>query len=300
MGRRAGLPGARAVAGRRGLRAPRLRQGRLGGRVKALSKAAVYLALAWTTFGFARGKRSNSKQQTVDFTASLMDKPGGRWLVGLVGLVIIGVGGYHVCKGATEGFLRDLDESPGDWATRAGRVGYIAKGVALAIVGRCSSPPACTAAPGAARPRRRAAHPARAALRPGAAHPGGRRPRGLRPVQLRPRPARPGLTRSAGPGPTRAGTRADPAYRRRHAEGRRGHLSALLLGHARGAARRPRLGAGWGALAAVLVDLAQELLELGADLVGRGQLADVGGQQAGLLRPSMNVSYWRSRASTTG
>ena len=29
-----------------------------------------------------RGKASNSKQQTVDFTSSLMDKPGGRWLVG--------------------------------------------------------------------------------------------------------------------------------------------------------------------------------------------------------------------------
>jgi hypothetical protein len=106
-----------------------------GGRVKALSKAAVYLTLAWTTFGFARGKSSNSKQQTVDFTSSLMDKPGGRWLVGLVGLVIIGVGGYHVWKGATEGFLRDLEKSPGVWATRAGVVGYIAKGVALTIVG---------------------------------------------------------------------------------------------------------------------------------------------------------------------
>ena len=66
------------------------------GRVKALAKAVVYLVLAWTTFGFARGKPSSSKQQTVDFTASMMDKPGGRVLVVLIGLVIIGVGGYHV------------------------------------------------------------------------------------------------------------------------------------------------------------------------------------------------------------
>lgn len=105
------------------------------GRGKALAKAVVYLALAWTTFGFARGRSSDSKQQTVDFTASLMDKPGGRWLVGLVGLVIIGVGGYHVWKGATKRFLRDLEEHPGLWATRAGVVGYIAKGAALAVVG---------------------------------------------------------------------------------------------------------------------------------------------------------------------
>jgi len=106
-----------------------------GGRVKAFSKAVVYLVLAWTTFNFARGQSSDSKSQTVDFTSSLMSKPGGQWLVGIVGLVVIGVGAYHVWKGATEGFLRDLEQDPGTWAVRAGVVGYIAKGVALAVVG---------------------------------------------------------------------------------------------------------------------------------------------------------------------
>ncbi len=106
-----------------------------GGRVKAFSKAVVYLVLGWTTFNFARGKSSDSESQTVDFTSSLMSKPGGQWLVGIVGLVVIGVGAYHVWKGATEGFLRDLEKDPGTWAVRAGVVGYIAKGVALAVVG---------------------------------------------------------------------------------------------------------------------------------------------------------------------
>ena len=106
-----------------------------GGRLKAFSKAVVYLVLGWTTFNFARGQSSDSKSQTVDFTSSLMSKPGGQWLVGLVGLVVIGVAAYHVWKGATEGFLRDLEKDPGTWAVRAGVVGYIAKGVALAVVG---------------------------------------------------------------------------------------------------------------------------------------------------------------------
>ena len=106
-----------------------------GGRIKAFSKAVVYLALGWTTFNFARGKSSDSESQTVDLTSSLMSKPGGQWLVGIVGLVVIGVGAYHVWKGATEGFLRDLEKDPGTWAVRAGVVGYIAKGVALAVVG---------------------------------------------------------------------------------------------------------------------------------------------------------------------
>lgn len=106
-----------------------------GGRAKAVGKAIVYLALAWSAFGFARGKESSSRKQSVDFTASLLDKPGGRILVIVIGIAVIGVGAYHVYKGATKKFLEDLAGHPGTWATRAGQVGYIAKGVALIIVG---------------------------------------------------------------------------------------------------------------------------------------------------------------------
>jgi hypothetical protein len=105
------------------------------GRAKASGKAIVYLVLAWSAFTFARGKSSSSKSQSQDFTASLLEKPGGRVLVVLIGLGIIAVGAYHVHKGWTKKFLRDLEDHPGTWATRAGRFGYIAKGVALAIVG---------------------------------------------------------------------------------------------------------------------------------------------------------------------
>lgn len=104
-------------------------------RGKALGKAIVYLALAWTSFRFARGSSSDSTSETVDFTATLMSRPGGRLLVAAVGLVVLGVAGYHLHKGATKRFLEDLDQHPGTWATRAGAMGYIAKGVALGIVG---------------------------------------------------------------------------------------------------------------------------------------------------------------------
>jgi len=50
-------------------------------------------------------------------------------------VVVIGVGGYHVVKGWTKKFLHDLNTHPGTLATRAGVVGYMAKGVALAVVG---------------------------------------------------------------------------------------------------------------------------------------------------------------------
>jgi hypothetical protein len=104
-------------------------------KVKGISKAAIYLALAWTSYSFAKGQPSSSKAQSADFTATLLQHSGGRLLVAVIGLVIVGVGGYHVVKGWTKKFLTDLSENPGILATRAGVVGYIAKGVALALVG---------------------------------------------------------------------------------------------------------------------------------------------------------------------
>lgn len=106
-------------------------------RVKALAKAVVYAALAWTAGRFAvgSGSSSSSEQSSQDVTATLMQAPAGQVLVGAVGVAIIAVGGYHVYKGVTRKFLDDLEEHPGRLATVAGMVGYPAKGGVLALVG---------------------------------------------------------------------------------------------------------------------------------------------------------------------
>ncbi len=95
----------------------------------------LYGALAWTSFTFASGGRTSSNKQTKDFTVTLMNAPAGQVLVGLLGVGIIGIAGYHVYKGWQEKFLEDLQEHPGRWAVVAGKVGYIAKGIALGAVG---------------------------------------------------------------------------------------------------------------------------------------------------------------------
>ncbi len=111
-------------------------RGETSDRVKAAAKAALYAVLAFSAFTYAKGSGgSSSSQQSVDFTASLMSRPAGRWLVGAVGVAIIAVGAYHVYKGYRKKFLEDLRSHPGQWAVYAGRFGYIAKGVALAVVG---------------------------------------------------------------------------------------------------------------------------------------------------------------------
>ena len=150
--------------------------GETSDRLKAAAKGVTYLFFAFTTFKVAQGSNSSAEKQTEDFTASLMTSPGGRLLVGVVGLVVLGIAGYHVYKGWTKKFLEDLRERPGDWAVTAGRIGYIAKGVALVIVGpllprrRLAGRP--RQGPG---PRRCAQDPQGRAVRPVPAHPGGAR-----------------------------------------------------------------------------------------------------------------------------
>jgi hypothetical protein len=104
-------------------------------RAKAAGKLLGYSALALTGYTFAIGERVNSRKQTRDFTRTLMDMPAGQLLVGAVGLVVLGIAAYHVYKGWKQKFLEDLVEHPGRWAVVAGRVGYIVKGIALAVVG---------------------------------------------------------------------------------------------------------------------------------------------------------------------
>ena len=104
-------------------------------RVKAAAKAVLYAVLAWTALTVARGAPSSGTDQSQDLTTDLMAAPGGRILVAVVGLAVVGVGGYHVVKGWKRGFLDDLAENPGRFVTAAGRFGYIAKGIALAVVG---------------------------------------------------------------------------------------------------------------------------------------------------------------------
>jgi len=104
-------------------------------RAKAAGMTVLYAGFAWSAFSFTRGSGKSDEAKTDDMTAPLMESPGGRVLVGIVGLVIIGAGAYHVWNGWTKKFLEELEEHPGDWAVVSGRAGFIAKGIALAIAG---------------------------------------------------------------------------------------------------------------------------------------------------------------------
>ncbi len=104
-------------------------------------RAVVYAALAWSAASTAWGTDgSGSGGSTESLTARLMSAPGGTLLVGAVGLGIVGVGLALAYHGWSEGFLEHLDHRATSGGTRApavllGKVGYVAKGVALGVIG---------------------------------------------------------------------------------------------------------------------------------------------------------------------
>jgi len=101
--------------------------------------AIAYGSVGLTFAGFALGQRSDSGENTRDFSASLMDNPAGPWVLVALGLTIIGIGIYFVVKGLRRGFKEELFHFEG---TRRGRlidslgvIGHAAKGIALVLTG---------------------------------------------------------------------------------------------------------------------------------------------------------------------
>jgi len=107
--------------------------GQASDRAKAAAKAVVYAVLAWTTVSVLTGGSGGGSSGGA--TSGLLTSGPGRVLVGLVGVVVVVVGGYHVAKGWREALLEDLESSPAPWVRTAGKVGYVGKGAALAVVG---------------------------------------------------------------------------------------------------------------------------------------------------------------------
>jgi hypothetical protein len=109
-----------------------------GARAKSAAKGVLYAVLAVSGVRAAQGTGGSGSSEE-SMTAQVLGMPGGPWLVGACGLAIVAVGVYHVVKGARKKFLRDLTGtgggSVGQVVVRLGQVGYIAKGIALGVVG---------------------------------------------------------------------------------------------------------------------------------------------------------------------
>jgi hypothetical protein len=106
----------------------------------ALIKAGVYIGLAVLAIRFATGSGQSSSQSQQETTRGVFSWPFGQWIVAGAGLVLVGVGLWHVYKGLSKKFLKQIDlaEAPRKavkLVTVFGQLGFPGKGVALAAVG---------------------------------------------------------------------------------------------------------------------------------------------------------------------
>lgn len=111
-------------------------------RLGAAGRVVVYGVLAFSTVKIASGgggsSGSDSKEEGI--TADLLSAPAGRVLVVALSIAILVIAARHVHRGVTDGFTHDLESGAvtggsGSLVLTVGRIGYVAKGVAIGVVG---------------------------------------------------------------------------------------------------------------------------------------------------------------------
>ena len=108
--------------------------------VTSWAKAVVYAALGASAASVALGSVLWSSQSQQKTTSGVLAWPFGNVIVVLAGLIIIGVGAAGVLKGVKRSFTEEIDTSSmppiaRKSVARLGQVGYVAKGLALGVVG---------------------------------------------------------------------------------------------------------------------------------------------------------------------
>ena len=103
-------------------------------------RAILYGYFAWLAVKVVQGTSSSQSDSQQSGTAKLMEATGGRLLVGLIGLVVLGVGIGLAIYGLKKKFedklnMGQMSPSVRRTTERLGMAGYTAKGVAYAIVG---------------------------------------------------------------------------------------------------------------------------------------------------------------------
>jgi len=106
-------------------------------RATSAAKAVIYAVVGIIAAKTAIGAESGGGKP---WTSEVMSWPAGQWIVAAVGLAVVGYGANHVRRGFTQEYAKHLSAEGrsgdvGKVYLFFGKFGYIAKGVAIAIVG---------------------------------------------------------------------------------------------------------------------------------------------------------------------
>jgi len=114
----------------------------LGKRLGYAARGLLYTGFCATAAKFLVGADEGAAEENAatDWTARVLGWPGGRLLVGAVGLVVVGAALYIGWRGARQKFakrLKGYEMEPGErrWILRLGTVGNIARMIVFLIIG---------------------------------------------------------------------------------------------------------------------------------------------------------------------
>lgn len=105
-------------------------------RLGAVGGAIMYLFLGLTAVKYAMGSSeqdSDTKQQSR--IGELLSQPFGQVLAGILAAIVIGYAGVLIKRGFSASFTKEYDGEPSSGVKRLGQVGYVAKGIAVGLVG---------------------------------------------------------------------------------------------------------------------------------------------------------------------
>jgi hypothetical protein len=111
-------------------------------RVKNVAKhagqAVVFAAVGGIGASVALGGGGGGDQGPQEASGGVLALPGGPFLLGAAGLVVVGIGVFFVVRGVTRRFRKKITPpagAAGKGLVALGVVGYVAKGIALATIG---------------------------------------------------------------------------------------------------------------------------------------------------------------------
>ncbi|MEU5157186.1 DUF1206 domain-containing protein [Glycomyces sp. NPDC021274] len=109
-------------------------------RVVSGCRTVLYAYFAYLGYKVVSGANASQSQSQQSSASSMMDSGGGRFLLGLAGVVVAGVGVGLVIYGLTKKFTKHLNTGQMDPAVRRtvqrlGMAGYTSKGVAYGLAG---------------------------------------------------------------------------------------------------------------------------------------------------------------------
>jgi hypothetical protein len=102
------------------------------------AKSLAFIAVGLAAVVFAAGGQPNAAEHTRTVSATLINIPGGIFLLGAIGAGVAGVGVTYVMRGVRRRFTEDVtvpDGAVGHAVIWLGIIGHSAKGLALVLVG---------------------------------------------------------------------------------------------------------------------------------------------------------------------